>query len=432
METLMKPNCKADPATQEMISKMKKYLCLDESKIEAAWERLERKLDAELKVIHEQGENLIPEVQFEEIIQNNGKIPDDIEAEVAKRGVLIVRSVLSQSEATNCLNELTDYMKLNGEDPEVIGRTFYECYWSKAQVKARQHENIVLTQKALLRMWKKDSKSDQEKDDKMDVSANNQDKFVDTSVNLDKLVMYIDRHRYRKPGTGSKLTPHMDSGSITRWSDPIYRNTYKKIYSGNWEDYEPFVVGGRGICTMDEHCSFFRAFQGWTSLTEGEPDGGTLRVFPLLKEATAYALMRPLLSDILEDELPGYRKGKLFFLDQSIHSRIYDSVISIPKVFPGDTVWWHPDLIHSVEAMHNGRTTNTVLYIPVGPDCPINRLYVERMKFHFLSGLSPPDFNLKPENERYFKNRATILDLSPEGKRMMGFEEENNLNVDED
>ena len=91
------------------------------------------------------------------------------------------------------------------------------------QVKARQHENIVLTQKALLRMWKKDSKSDQEKDDKMDVSANNQDKFVDTSVNLDKLVMYIDRHRYRKPGTGSKLTPHMDSGSITRWSDPIYR-----------------------------------------------------------------------------------------------------------------------------------------------------------------------------------------------------------------
>ena len=57
METLMKPNCKADPATQEMISKMKKYLCLDESKIEAAWERLERKLDAELKVFLNQSKN---------------------------------------------------------------------------------------------------------------------------------------------------------------------------------------------------------------------------------------------------------------------------------------------------------------------------------------------------------------------------------------
>ena len=47
---------------------------------------------------------------------------------------MIIRSVLSQTEATNYLKELTDYMKLNGEDPEKIGKTFYECYWSKAQV----------------------------------------------------------------------------------------------------------------------------------------------------------------------------------------------------------------------------------------------------------------------------------------------------------
>jgi len=413
---------KSDPSTQEMISKMKKYLSFDQSEIEDAWARLERKLDAECKVIHEDGAKIIPEIQYDEIIRNNGKIPNNIESEVAKRGILIVRSVLSQTEATNYLTELTEYMKINGEDPEKIGKTFYECYWSKAQVKARQHANIITTQKALLKMWKKDSESKQNVE-KGQASRAEQAEFVDDSTNLDKLVMYIDRMRYRKPGTGSKLTPHMDSGSITRWSDPIYRNTYNKIYSGRWEDYNPFVVGGRGICNMDEHCSFFRAFQGWTSLTEGEPDGGTLRVFPLLKESTAYLLMRPLLKDIMDEDLPGYEKGKLFFLDPSIHSRIYDSVISIPKVYPGDTVWWHPDLVHSVEPIHNGKTTNTVLYIPVGPDCPINRLYVERMKYQFLSGLSPPDFNQKPENERYFENRAGISDLSPEGKKMMGFEE---------
>ena len=45
------------------------------------------------------------------------------------------------------------------------------------------------------------------------------------------------------------------------------------------------------------------------------------------------------------------------------------------------------------------------------------------MKFQFLSGLSPPDFNQKPENEKYFKNRAEISDLSVEGKKMMGLEE---------
>ena len=96
------------------------------------------------------------------------------------------------------------------------------------QVKARQHANIITTQKALLKMWKKDSESKQNVE-KGKASCAEQAEFVDDSTNLDKLVMYIDRMRYRKPGTGSKLTPHMDSGSITRWSDPIYR--YKKYFS---------------------------------------------------------------------------------------------------------------------------------------------------------------------------------------------------------
>ena len=86
------------------------------------------------QIIHEDGAKIIPEIQYDEIIRNNGKIPNNIESEVAKRGILIVRSVLSQTEATNYLTELTDYMKINGEDPEKIGKTFYECYWSKAQV----------------------------------------------------------------------------------------------------------------------------------------------------------------------------------------------------------------------------------------------------------------------------------------------------------
>ena len=93
------------------------------------------------------------------------------------------------------------------------------------QIKARQHANILTTQKALLKMWKKDSETKQNVE-KGQASCDEQAELVDDSVNLDKLVMYIDRMRYRKPGTGSKLTPHMDSGSITRWSDPIYRYEY--------------------------------------------------------------------------------------------------------------------------------------------------------------------------------------------------------------
>ena len=75
----------------------------------------------------------------------------------------------------------------------------------------------------------------------------------------------------------------------------------------------------------------------------------------MLKESTAYVLMRPFLNDVADDELPGYEKGKLFFLDPLIHSRIHDSLISIPKVFPGDTVWWHPDLVHRYHYYKRGR-----------------------------------------------------------------------------
>ena len=56
--------------------------------------------------------------------------------------------------------------------------------------------------------------------------------------------------------------------------------------------------------------------------------------------------MRPFLHDMGSDELPGYEEGKIFYLDPSFHGRLYNSLVSIPKVYPGDTVWWHPDLIH--------------------------------------------------------------------------------------
>ena len=86
-------------------------------------------------------------------------------------------------------------------------------------MKARQHVNMIATQKAIMRMWKKDSESKR----KNNSAVEDFSESVDGSVNLDQLLMYIDRMRFRKPGTGSKLTPHLDSGSITRWSDPIYR-----------------------------------------------------------------------------------------------------------------------------------------------------------------------------------------------------------------
>ena len=76
-----------------------------------------------------------------------------------------------------------------------------------------------------------------------------------------------------------------------------------------------------------------------------------------------------------------------------------------------------------VEEFHSGTETNTVLYIPVGPDCPNNRAYIEKAKKCFLDGEFPPDFKMPTkQDERNFQDRATLDDLNEDAKIMMGFE----------
>jgi len=261
-------------------------------------------------------------------------------------------------------------------------------------------------QKALLNLW-------------------NKCEGLDDTVNLNQPLTYNDRLRFRKPNTNVKLGPHWDGGSLQRWANSDYKETYRDVFDGDWESFDPFCVKGRGSFT-DENCSFFRAFQGWTALTPSGPGNGTLRVLPLLKETIAYVMMRPLLDDVPDNMMPGYKpqqKGCQFHLVPQIHKKLMDAMISMPKVNPGDTVWWHCDTIHGVEEFHSGTETNTVLYIPVGPDCPNNRAYIEKAKKCFLDGEFPPDFKMPTkQDERNFQDRATLDDLNEDAKVMMGFE----------
>ena len=36
-------------------------------------------------------------------------------------------------------------------------------------------------------------------------------------------------------------------------------------------------------------------------------------------------------------------------------------------------VWWHQDIVHTVESHHGGEEPNGVFYTGFGPDCQINR-----------------------------------------------------------
>ena len=68
--------------------------------------------------------------------------------------------------------------------------------------------------------------------------------------------------------------------------------------------------------------------------------------------------------------------------------------------------------IHSVESEHQGNSHNSVLYIPAGPDCPINRDYLRRMRHTFVLSHSPPDFPVN-NYEKDFKLKLQVHRFIP-------------------
>ena len=172
--------------------------------------------------------------------------------------------------------------------------------------------------------------------------------------------------------------------------------------------------------------SAFRAFQGLLSLSNSEPGAGTLKVMPLLREPIAYILIRPFLSDVDVNQMPGCVPSKLFQISQKWHSDIYDEMVSIPRLYPGDTVWWHPDLVHSIENKVEGNEANSVMCISAAPDCQMNRVYLRKLRHSFILGKTPPDFP-ESDSEIKFEDKANISDLTAVGRKSMGWEIEEEL-----
>ena len=148
------------------------------------------------------------------------------------------------------------------------------------------------------------------------------------------------------------------------------------------------------------------------------PDSGTLRVLPLLKEATAQMMLRPFLDDVPREDFCGAVPGMAHDVTRRWHERLADAVISIPPMAPGDTVWWHADVVHAVESQHTGVEDSSVFYIPSFPATKRNVEYVRKQREHFRDGRTPPDFPPN-DSECAFLGRATEADLSALGRRML-------------
>ena len=360
------------------------------------------------------GRPTVPDLAYADI--KAGRVTEGTRQAIRASGAAVVRGVFPAEGATEWFEEVGRYVEANRYEEREAGKRgldryfsalqagtpqIFNVFWSKPQVKARQDPRLAETRSFLDRLWI----------------------GYEGVFNPDLQCTYADRLRRRQPGDKTLgLSPHMDAGTVERWIDPGYQRVYERVFAGDWRGYDPFDashrLGTREIPSAAVS-SVFRTYQGWTALTRQGPQDGTLRLTPIA-EGICYVLLRALQEDVPEDDLCGAAPGRALGVSPEWHPELIAATVSIPEVMPGDTVWWHPDVCHSVADEHAGREYASVIYIGSAPDCAKNRAYLPGQLAAFLAGNSPPDF--APMNlEAHFEGRATEADLTELGRRQMGF-----------
>ncbi|KAK3396388.1 DUF1479-domain-containing protein [Sordaria brevicollis] len=347
------------------------------------------------------GSKVVPTIDFADITN-----PEQSQAfvnQLRRSGVAIIRNVIPKDTATSWRQEASEYLSQNPgtravptKDPQL-----YELYWSPAQIKARAHPNVISAQKFAMGIWE------------------SKDPHAKVSTNFP--ITYADRVRIRTTRTcrtgggggdddeSNRPSPsaHVDNGSVERWEPDGYgrAGTYKDIFEGRWEDYNPWESSSRVQVTSDLYqgagsCSIFRMFQGLLAMSpinsssssseDPDSDQDSLQVCPMPQLATAYFLLRPFFSpspstspasssptlassssvagegaaeeswlfdhphnSILHGALPSYAQD----INPTLHPHLQldRSLVTIPAMEPGDYVVWHPDLIHVVDGPYRRR-----------------------------------------------------------------------------
>ncbi len=370
---------------------------------------------AEIAAAKAQGQPVWPEVDFADIAA--GTVSPETLAQLRRRGCLVVRGHFDREQALAWDQSIVDYTETNrffedyrgpgddffgsvGSKPEI-----YPVYWSKAQMQARQSDRMAQVQAFLNTLWTSESDGVQ---------------WFDP----DRDSLYPDRIRRRPPGaTSAGLGTHLDPGTLDLWMTQAYQKAFRHLFDGTVEDYDPWDAAHRTAGAQypgTTMCSAFRTFQGWTALSDMDHDQGVLHTVPI-PEAMAYLMLRPLLSDVPDDEMCGVTTNQVFPASERWHQLLLEAVSGIPDVRAGDSVWWHCDMIHSVAPVEDQKGWGNVMYIPAAPWCPRNEAYAASVRDAFVSGSSPSDF---PEEhyEREWPDRFTVGDLNPTGRRGLGID----------
>ena len=401
---------------QEIIIQEKKNLKSKSENYKENFLQIKKYITGEILKIEDlkkNNQNIIPEVKFHDLNSNL----EELKLEVKKRGCVVIRDVFDDNLITQKNKDLEQYIEENNyyEDqkkkadidkyfsdlksakPQIFG-----LYWSKTQVNIRQSNELDHVKKWLNKLW---------------INKHNDQTIFDPNNEL----VYADRVRRREPGDATLgLSPHCDAGSVERWIDKGYQSVYENIFADNFKEYDPFNAAYRNETQEIESAAVshvFRTFQGWVALTEQGPGDGTLQLIPIAK-SMAYILTRALMDDVDDNDLCGSKPARALSINSTYHSLLLRGLVSIPKMNPGDTVWWHPDVVHAVEDQHLGKGYSNVVYVGSTPYCEKNLVYAKKQSKKFLEGKSPPDF-AEEDYEVNYKNRAKISDLTPLGKKQL-------------
>ncbi|KAK3300233.1 uncharacterized protein B0H64DRAFT_313784 [Chaetomium fimeti] len=380
-----------------------------ESAVSASWQRLLRCLSEEIDTVSSLGSEAIPTISFKDTTKPEQA--KDFLRDLRQRGVGVIRNVIPKDAALAWSREADEYLKQSPPNRPPNHPQSQDVFWSPAQVKARAHPNVLAAQKFAMSVW--------------------QSKDENARVTTGFPISYADRMVLRRGyGLEDGFCARVDGGSVERWEPDGYgrAGTYKDIFQGQWEEYDPWESSTRLGVTSDLYhkagaCSIFRMFQGWLALDSIPPGPGSVQVCPHPRLATAYFLLRPFFSpqegdqhhhqqqqeqqqqqpwtfnrpqnSILHGALPSYAQQ----ITPSLHPHLQldRSMLPVPHLEPGDYLVWHPDLIHAISPTAEGAAPTSptaYMYLPACPLTQTNALYLARQRKAFLQGHAGPDFDL--------------------------------------
>ncbi|KAL8671062.1 MAG: hypothetical protein Q9168_004433 [Polycauliona sp. 1 TL-2023] len=339
-----------DPLPPRFAEIKKRLIHSHEAQIQGSWNRLLGVLQGKREEIKSKGSSTVPEINFWDL--EDARKRTEFRDALHQTGVAVIRGVVQEKEALGWKELVKRYIASNPTTkgfPPPTNPAVYELYWSATQILARAHPNILRAQKFLMSHWHSAE------------GSSGTGNLISTSHPL----AYADRLRIRQPGdTSFALGPHIDGGSCERWEPSGYGlgGVYAEIFKGNWEEYTPWEMTRRIPVKSDLYdgpggCSMYRMFQGWVAMSKIERGHGHLKVCPMIKEATAYLLLRPFFSPsktphdpqyldtanwALEDPMSSSLQGAVPANGQELNAELHphlalaDTMIHAPGVRPGD------------------------------------------------------------------------------------------------